>query len=109
MLENVLERRAEQWVKSASKEELEEISIFLENNEIIGKFHSRKKIPAFNEDRESAIMMVLKRRPCTAVDLGQLLHIHPAELNKYLQYLLETKQIECEDQARGRFYKWMRQ
>jgi DNA-binding transcriptional ArsR family regulator len=92
-------------VVPAKKEELEEISSYLGNAEITTKFASRRKIVSFSRDIEENILSTLKRRPCTAEDLSQVLGLHLNEITKYLQALLEIGKIETEEQERGIFFK----
>lgn len=103
---NTLDRPGtESWVVHAKKEELEEISSYLGNAEITTKFASRRKIVSFSRDIEENILSTLKRRPCTAEDLSQVLGLHLNEITKYLQALLEIGKIETEKQERGIFFK----
>jgi predicted transcriptional regulator len=50
-----------------------------------------------------SILEILKRRPCTIEDLQQSLNVHPAELQKYVNQLLEEKLIKVEQRERGQF------
>ncbi len=103
---NTLDRPGtESWVMATRKEELEAISSYLGNAEIITEFTSRKKITSFSKDIEGNILSTLKRRPCTAKDVSHSLGLHLNEINKYLQVLLETDKIEGEEQERGVFFK----
>jgi len=71
---NTLDRPGtEKWVMPAKKEELEKIASFL-NAEIIADFKPRKKIKSFSKDIEGGIISTLRRRPCTAKDLSEIVH-----------------------------------
>ncbi len=93
----------ESWVEAASMEAMEEIASFLDNVELIGNFKPRRQIASFNEMHSDKILEVLKRRPCTVDDLQQALNLHPAELQKYVNQLLEEGRIKVEQRERGQF------
>ncbi|MCF8009824.1 MAG: radical SAM protein [Clostridiales bacterium] len=95
----------ESWVKPASDEEMKKVAARLEHVEVITDFNSRKKVASFSEDMQQEIMTTVKRRPCTVKDLADILNSTVAEINKYLQVLLEENKIECEQQNRGNFFK----
>jgi len=77
----------------------------LENVEIITPPPDRKKIKAYRSDTESAILETIFRRPCTLMDLHQILGIQINELNKYLSVLESEGKITSVVQERGFFYK----
>lgn len=93
----------ESWVEAASLETMEAIARFLGNVELIGNFKPRRQIASFNEIHSDRILEVLKRRPCTVEDLQQALNLHPAELQKYVNQLLEEGRIKVEQRERGQF------
>ena len=94
-------------IRPATREELESILDFwqLDNAEIIAKAPKRKKLLSYRKDAESAILETIKRRPCTLPDLTELLGLHAAEVNKYLDVLEAEKKIKIVKQKRGFFYK----
>lgn len=98
-------------IKPASKETLAMIQkkLDLPNVEIISKYKLRSEIPSYRRDIESAILEILRVRPCTVKDLADTLHTHINEINKYLEVLSHTGLIEpmVENSAelRGVFYK----
>jgi wyosine [tRNA(Phe)-imidazoG37] synthetase (radical SAM superfamily) len=103
---NTLDRPGtESWVKPAKKAKLEEISSYLGNAKIASKFVQRRKIASFSKDLEENILSTIRRRPCTAKDLSQILGLHLNEVTKYLQALLEAGKIESEELERGIFFK----
>jgi wyosine [tRNA(Phe)-imidazoG37] synthetase (radical SAM superfamily) len=105
---NTLDRPStEDWVESATADELENILKFLddENTEIVAKNISRKKISSFNQDIRDSIITTLKRRPCTAEDLSNILDLHLNEINKYLDTLLNEEIVTSEKKERGVFFK----
>lgn len=93
------------WVRAAEQKDLEAIAAFLGDAEIIQNYAARKAIPAMGPDREREITGILKRRPCTAEDLAQILQLRLVEVHKYLRLLGEKKEIVGEKQERGQFYK----
>ncbi|MBT8357829.1 MAG: radical SAM protein [Desulfobacterales bacterium] len=94
-------------IAAATYEELENILAFwqLDNAEIIAKAPKRKNLLSYRKDAESAIMETIARRPCTLQDLAELLGLHTAEVNKYLDVLEADKKIKVVKQKRGFFYK----
>jgi len=102
---NILDRPGtEDWVIQAKKEALEKIALFLDA-EIIAEFKQRKKIRSFSRDIEENIISTLRRRPCTARDLSEMLGIHLNEINKYLRVLIKNGKINCKEEERGMFFK----
>jgi wyosine [tRNA(Phe)-imidazoG37] synthetase (radical SAM superfamily) len=95
----------EDWVEAADKDRLVEIAKFLGNADLIGNFKQRSKIASFKESHSRKILNTLRRRPCTAADLEQMLNLHPAELQKYINHLLETDRIDVDYKQRGAFFK----
>ncbi|MHA1920083.1 MAG: radical SAM protein [Promethearchaeota archaeon] len=105
---NTLDRPGtEDFVKAVTKEELKKIKEFFEPLpiEIIAKAETRKQIQSFNKNIEEQILETIKRRPCTDIDLTEILDIHLNELNKYLSELIDSKKIESEHLDRGLFFK----
>ncbi len=95
----------EDWVKAASLEKLNEIKSFLEGAELISQAGPRHKIASFKKSYQEQIVNTLARRPSTAADLEQILNLHQAELQKYLNHLLEEGLVETTPGARGTFFK----
>lgn len=95
----------EPWVRAATAEKMEKIASYLGKASIIGEFRTRQEKPAVMQDQEQAIMMTLKRRPCTAEDLAHILQLRLSEIVKYLDLLLKKGRVKCERQRRGTFYK----
>jgi len=94
----------EEWVEAVEPNKMKEIARYLEGAELIGDFKPRNKIASFSESKSRQIIQTLRRRPCTAADLELILNIHQAELQKYLNYLLEQKRIEVNYMDRGAFF-----
>lgn len=94
-------------VKAMQIEKLEKIKQLLKPLpvKIIAKVKSRSKIKSFDKNIEEQILDTIKRRPCTDIDLCEMLNIHMNELNKYLSELLNSKKIISDSQDRGIFFK----
>lgn len=103
---NALDRPGtETWISGASQDQLEKIAAKLEwQTEIIAKFSDRKANKAYHENIEAAILEMIKRRPCTLEDLSQILGLHINEVNKYLDTLMKSDQIQARQMERGLFY-----
>jgi len=94
-------------IRAATRNELKSIVDFwkLDNVEIIAAAINRKKIPAYREDTETAILETIYRRPCTVSDLAQILGRNTNEVNKYLDVLEAENKIKSKRQKRGLFYQ----
>jgi wyosine [tRNA(Phe)-imidazoG37] synthetase (radical SAM superfamily) len=77
----------------------------LDNVMIIAAAPQRKNIKSYRSDAEAAILETISRRPCTLVDLTQILGMHVNEINKYLDVLEAEGRIETVRQERGFFYQ----
>ena len=95
----------EDWVGAADSCRMREIAVYLKDAELIGEFRSRQKIASFKEAHSSQILKTLRRRPSTIKDLQRVLNLHPAEIQKYINHLLELGKIEVEQKERGVFLK----
>lgn len=94
----------EEWVEAADPLRMQEIAGYLKGAELIGDFKPRNRIASFQESKSRQIIQTLRRRPCTALDLEQILNLHQAELQKYINHLLEQKRIEVNYKERGAFF-----
>jgi len=92
---------------ACSYEKLKNIKDFFKPlpTEIIAKARSRKKIKSFCSNIEKNILDTIKRRPCTAEDLTEILNIHINELNKYLSELIAIGLVQSIKKDRGMFFK----
>jgi len=92
---------------AADRNELQVISDFwnLDNVEIIASAPVRKEIKSYRDDMESAVLETIQRRPCTSIDLSQILGSHVNEINKYLNVLEADGKVETIRQERGIFYQ----
>lgn len=94
-------------LRGATKAELRRAReiLDLENVQIIAAAAQRKNIQAYRRDSETAILETISRRPCTLVDLTQILGMHGNEINKYLDVLEADNKIKAVHQERGIFYQ----
>lgn len=94
-------------IRAATESELEQILNLwqLPNAEIIAKPRVRQESAAYRKDIESAILETIARRPCTLMDLKDILNLPFNELNKYLSVMEANGQIESILLERGFFYK----
>ncbi|MDP8267251.1 MAG: radical SAM protein [Candidatus Tenebribacter davisii] len=105
---NTLDRPGtESWIEPVSKNKMEEIAAFFKPLpvEIIAKFQSRNKVRSYQKNVEQQIIETIKRRPCTDIDLSEMLGIHINEINKYLSELLHEGTITSHQQERGTFFR----
>jgi len=72
---------------------------------MISNYQKREKVKSYNLKIEDAIIATISRRPCTADDLSEILDIHLAELNKYLDALQEKGMIKAVKKPRGLFFR----
>jgi wyosine [tRNA(Phe)-imidazoG37] synthetase (radical SAM superfamily) len=94
-------------LESLNREELQDIVNFwkMENVDIISRAPSRKDIPSYRRDAESAILETIARRPCTLSDLSSILGMHVSEINKYLDVLEADNKIKPVPAKNGTFYQ----
>lgn len=97
----------ENWVVPADEETLVKIKKKFEYLPVvtISNYQKREKVKSYNFKIEDAILATISRRPCTADDLSEILDIHLAELNKYLDALHEKDMIEAVKRPRGLFFR----
>jgi len=95
----------ENWIAGATQPQLEDIATKLDwQSKIIAKFPGRKESLSYHENIETAILEIIKRRPCTLEDLSQMTGFHINEVNKYLDVLMKTDQVHARQMERGLFY-----
>lgn len=94
-------------LRTATNSELQRVVDYwdLDNVIIIASAPNRKKIKSYHEDIETAILETISRRPCTLIDLSQILGKHINEVNKYLDVLENEEKIIIIKQERGLFYQ----
>ncbi len=94
------------WIRAATHEEMETFAAGLdyEGVEITGRPSSRSGVESFSGDAVECIMQTISRRPGTVEDLSSVLAMHPNEVNKYIQLLLEEGRIREKREERGIFF-----
>lgn len=94
-------------LRSATSAELKQVveTWGLVNVAIIAAAPTRKDIPSYRSDAESAILETIARRPCTLQDLEKILGLQSMEINKYLDVLENEGRIVSVRQQRGVFYE----
>jgi wyosine [tRNA(Phe)-imidazoG37] synthetase (radical SAM superfamily) len=94
-------------IRSASKEELKEISDLwgFDNVEIIADLPLVEKNVAFRRDIQEAILDTISRRPSTPRDLAQIAGVRISEIFKYLSKLEKADEVEAVREDRGYFYR----
>ena len=93
-------------LRPASRTELLSIKeeLGFSQTKIISAPVNRKKINAYRKDTENAILETINRRPCTAIDLTEILGLHLNEVNKYLDVLEAEDKLKIKREQRGLFY-----
>ncbi|ADN35736.1 Radical SAM domain protein [Methanolacinia petrolearia DSM 11571] len=94
------------WIRAATQEELEKFAEGLgyERTEITGRPSSRSGVESFSGDAMECIIQTISRRPCTVEDLSSILGMHPNEINKYIQLLIEEGRVAEKREERGIFF-----
>jgi len=102
---NSLDRPStEEWVEYTDKATLDRIAEILDG-EVIGMPADIIEQESFREDTMERILSTIGRRPCTVEDLSKMVDLHLNELNKYLNYLTDTRKIYSEKGERGIFFR----
>ncbi len=103
---NTLDRPgADDWVKPVDKKALADALAYLGRAEIIECFNSKQNNKAFKMDDYNDILLTLKRRPCTAEDVSQILNIQADDVHRCLDTLLKNGDVKKIKMLRGIFYK----
>ncbi len=105
---NTLDRPGtESWVMAESIDTLKKIAEELSpiKVDIISKYHARTEIESYDKNIEEFILKTIQRRPCTDIDLKDILNIHINEINKYLSQMLDDGKIIAEESERGTFFR----
>ncbi len=105
---NTLDRPGtESWVKPADASELADIAEYLFHAEIV-KYNRPHGSDRNNQirmkDITQSLLSTIKRRPCTAQDISQVLGLNLRVVNKHLLTLVEKGQIGKYNMERGIFY-----
>lgn len=105
---NALDRPGtEDWVVVAGGDVLQKIKDKFTGLPVvmISNYQKREKVKSYDLVIEDTILSTISRRPCTGDDLSEILDIHLAELNKYLDTLYDKGKIETIKKQRGIFFK----
>jgi wyosine [tRNA(Phe)-imidazoG37] synthetase (radical SAM superfamily) len=94
------------WIRPATAEELAHVveALHVPGTELIGRPASRTGIASFSGDVMDAVLQTVRRRPCTVEDLATVFGLHPNEINKYIQVLVEEGAIMEKREERGIFF-----
>lgn len=98
----------ERWLVKESDDRLAEIAEFFKPLpvEIIARKTEKIEFPEIDGEMEDKLISTIKRRPCTAEDISNILNLHIHEVTKYLEYLHKQGVIRAREQDRGVFYSW---
>lgn len=96
----------EEWVRSASRRELEEAKAFFSPLpvEIVGRPREDMDFRATRDDAIPSILATLERRPSTLADLSLATGMEADGLSVLIRDLLKKNLIEEREQERGTFY-----
>jgi len=94
---------AEEFAAPLSMEQMEAFTgLFDPHAEVIAEF-STAKLKDIKANQETVLAM-LKRRPCTAEQIGEVFSMHLNEVSKYLGKLIRTKKIQTERRNGAIYY-----
>jgi len=101
-LNTVVRPPAEDFVDAVPKEYIMSLCpLFRPTAEVIADFNSEKDIDL--QASKETVLAILRRRPCTADQVGRALGMHMNEVSKYLGSLIQERQI-CEERVNGNIY-----
>jgi len=93
---------AESTAVAVAEDKMAELAgLFAPPAEVIAEFRSECPSVKVNED---AIIEMLRRRPCTAVQVAAVFDMHPNEVSKYIGKLLQEKLICSEGKGANSYY-----
>lgn len=102
---NTLDRPGtEAWVRPAPPRQLKKISDFLAGAEIV-KYEAKRSGPgSINADLMARLVATVRRRPCTARDVAQVIGLAEAAVQPMLDQLVDGNQLAVKRMGRGIFY-----
>jgi wyosine [tRNA(Phe)-imidazoG37] synthetase (radical SAM superfamily) len=104
-LNTVARPPAEEFAKTVSEIQMKEIAKqFTPEAEVVADFRKIHSETTFTIARDS-VLQLIQRRPCSIDDVSNGLGIHKNEAAKYLEELIEQKEIECELVLEKRYYR----
>ena len=94
-------------LRGATRDELQKVVDFwqMDKVEIIAKVKQADKTQSYRKDTKSAIIETVSRRPCTLVDLIEILGLTSEEINTHLDALDAEGKIDKVEEERGVFYQ----
>lgn len=100
---NTLDRPGtESWVEAVDGSVMRDIAGFFDDAALIDKPETAGGI--FGNNISEFILSTVKRRPCTAQDVADILNIGEIEAGRHLEILSESGKIEKKSMPRGIFY-----
>ncbi|MFO7534104.1 MAG: radical SAM protein [Kiritimatiellia bacterium] len=94
---------AEDFAFAMPREKMEALKdLFRPAASVIAEFASDKS--AEIAANEGTILAMLKRRPCTAQQIGEVFGLHPNEVSKYVGKLVRTGQIRSQGHGQEAYY-----
>jgi wyosine [tRNA(Phe)-imidazoG37] synthetase (radical SAM superfamily) len=96
------------WITAATPANLERVARAIDHPhvEVTGRPSCRSGISSFSSDILESMTATLRRRPCTVEDLSRIFGMHPNEINKYVQVLLEKGLVVEKREERGIFFAY---
>ncbi|MDP2643887.1 MAG: radical SAM protein, partial [Desulfobacterales bacterium] len=102
---NTLDRPgAEDWVKPVDPAAVKEIAGYLSNAEPISRFDSKQSKALPVKDFKDRVLATIKRRPCTAEDISEMLDVPLDVVHQYFLGLIEDGEVAQMTLPRGTFY-----
>ncbi len=105
ILLNTLDRPApESWVRPADTKQLQSISDFLENTEVITYSSEQPAGMKPHRDLMRRLVETIRRRPYTALDVARIMGVAVETLQPLLDQLVASNQLVTKKMERGLFY-----
>jgi len=105
VLLNTLDRPApETWVQPVGTDQLETISDFFENTEVVTYSTQRAAGMQQHGDLAERLVATVRRRPYTVLDVSQIMGVNVEILQPMLDRLVASKQLAIKQMDRGLFY-----
>ena len=105
-LNTVARPPTEQFALAINAEEMRHIlNMFDSRAEVIVDFDKLAAHEARSEDMESAVVLLLKRRPCTVDDISNSLNLHRHEVIKYVNHLMRGGSVKRVKHGGKWYYK----
>lgn len=101
---------AEEWVEPLAQAELEELKLQMKRElpgqviKVVSRRTSRRSKLLREDEILEEIIKLLKIRPCTTVDIADITGLNLSEVGKYLEHLLDGRQVLRKDKGRKAYY-----